>query len=208
MATTLAMSAARSAAEAPPRPPPVELRLILVDFCNTPVELRQGIQREIRSLLEPVGLKLTNSTAQPGEDRPSDGAYVIFMPSDPGRPRTHPVGGVARRESGRQLSVWAFPPWVAGGLGLDLGQTSRWTCRHRQQFQRAMAVVVVHELAHALAGAQHRPKGLMSPQLRRETILDPLLVVDADLRPALLAGVARLHAGPQEETVEVAASVR
>jgi hypothetical protein len=33
----------------------------------------------------------------------------------------------------------------------------------------------------------------MSPQLRREQLLDPKLVVDADLHPALLAGVARLE---------------
>jgi hypothetical protein len=115
------------------------------------------------------------------------------MPFDPSRPRTQPVGGVARAENGRQLTVWAFPPWVAGGLGLDLGQASRWTVRQRLQFQRAMAVVVVHELAHALAGAGHRPHGLMSAQLRRERLVDPKLVVDADLRPAFLAGVARLQ---------------
>jgi hypothetical protein len=73
-----------------------------------------------------------------------------------------------------------------------------------------MAVVVVHELAHALAGAQHRPDGLMSARLCRAQFLDPKLVVDADLFPAFLAGVAAIRAAadPQANVVEIASSVR
>jgi hypothetical protein len=185
---------------------PTELRLIFVDLCDTAPELRHGTLREIQALLTPTGLMVTGRTAAPAKDQAAGGAYVVFMPFDPSRPRMQPVGGVARRENGRQLTVWAFPPWVAGGLGLDLAQTSRWTHRHRQQFQRAMAVVVVHELAHALAGASHRPDGLMSPQLRRETLLDPNLVVDADLQDAFRGGVARLDS--PAETVQAASSTR
>ena len=180
-------------AEEPLAPKAVELKLVLADLCDTPPELRHGTLREIQGLLEPAGVRVTGKTAFPGESEPTGGVYVVLMPFDPSRTRTQPVGGVARRENGRQLTVWAFPPWVAGGLGLDLGQTSRWTFRQRVQFERAMAVVVVHELAHALAGAAHRPDGLMSAQLRRERLLDPKLVVDTDLHPALVAGVARLE---------------
>ena len=182
-----------SAAEEAPGPKAVALDLVFTDLCDTPPELRHGTLRAIQSLLEPAGMTVTGRTAFPGEDEASGGVYVVLMPFDPSRPRTQPVGGVARRENGRQLTVWAFPPWVAGGLGLDLGQTSRWTARQRLQFQRAMAVVVVHELAHALAGAEHRPDGLMSARLGREQLLDPTLVVDANLNPALVAGVARLE---------------
>ncbi len=172
----------------------VELPLVLVDLCDTAPELRHGTLREIQALLEPAGIRVTGRKAFPGEDQASGGVYVVLMPFDPSRPRMQPVGGVARRENGRQLTVWAFPPWVAGGLGLDLGQASRWTHRHRQHFHRAMAAVVVHELAHALAGAGHRPAGLMSAQLRREQLLDPKLVVDAELHPAFRAAVSRLAA--------------
>jgi len=182
-----------AAGDEPPTPTPAELRLVLADLCDTPPELRHGTLREIQGLLEPAGVRVTGKTAFPGESEPTGGVYVVLMPFDPSRTRTQPVGGVARRENGRQLTVWAFPPWVAGGLGLDLGQTSRWTFRQRVQFERAMAVVVVHEIAHALAGAAHRPDGLMSAQLRRERLLDPKLVVDTDLHPALVAGVARLE---------------
>jgi hypothetical protein len=185
---------------------PAELHLVFVDLCDTAPELRHGTLREIQSLLEPTALKVTGSTAAPAQDQAAGGAYVVFMPFDPSRPRKQPVGGVARTENGRQLTVWVFPPMVAGGLGLDLGQTSRWTHRHRQQFQRAMAVVIVHELAHALAGASHRPEGLMSRQLRREGLLDPTLVVDADLQDAFRAGVARLDS--PAETVQAASSTR
>lgn len=195
-----------SAAEEALDPRAVALDLVLTDLCDTPPELRHGTLREIQGLLEPVGMTVTGRTAFPAEDQASGGVYVVLMPFDPSRPRTQPVGGVARRENGRQLTVWAFPPMVAGGLGLDLGQTSRWTHRHRQQFQRAMAVVIVHELAHALAGASHRPQGLMSRQLRREGLLDPTLVVDADLQDAFRAGVARLDS--PAETVQAASSTR
>ncbi len=190
---SLVLAPLAAAADEPLDPKPAGLHLVFVDLCDTAPELRHGTLREIQALLEPTGLKVTGSTAAPAEDQATGGAYVVFMPFDPSRPQTQAVGGVARRENGRQLTVWAFPPWVAGGLGLDLGQTSRWTHRHRQQFQRAMAVVVVHELAHALAGASHRPDGLMSPRLRRERLLDPKLVFDADLHPAFLAGVAGLN---------------
>ena len=182
-----------SAAEEAPGPKAVALDLVFTDLCDTPPGLRHGTLRAIQGLLEPAGMTVTGRTAFPAEDQASGGVYVVLMPFDPSRPRTKPVGGVARRENGRQLTVWAFPPWVAGGLGLDLGQASRWTFRERVQFERAMAMVVVHELAHAVAGASHRPDGLMSAQLRRERLLDPKLVVDTDLHPALVAGVARLE---------------
>jgi hypothetical protein len=191
---SLALAPLLAAANEPPDPKPAELRLTFVDLCGTAAELRHGTLREIQGLLEPVGLKVKGRTAAPAEDQASGGAYVVFLPFDPGRPRTQPVGDVARRENGRQLTVWVFPPWVAGGVGLDLGQTSRWTHRHRQQFQRALAVVVVHELAHALAQARHRGDGLMSARLGRRQLLDPKVVVEADLQGALLAGVARLNA--------------
>jgi len=153
---------------------------------------RHGTLREIQGLLEPAGVQVTGRTASPGKSAPTGGVYVVLMPCDPSRPRTQPVGGVARREKGRHLTVWAFAPWVAGGLGLDLGQASRWTFRQRVQFERAMAVVVVHELAHALAGAEHRPDGLMSARLGRQQLLDSKLIVDTDLHPTLMAGIARL----------------
>jgi hypothetical protein len=43
--------------------------------------------------------------AQFPEDQATGGAYVVLMPFDPSRPRTQPVGGVARRENRRQLTV-------------------------------------------------------------------------------------------------------
>ena len=199
-----------AAADAPLDSRPAALHLVFVDLCDTAPELRHGTLREIQALLKPVGMTVTGRTAFPAEGQASGGVFVVLMPFDPSRPRTLPAGGVARRENGRQLTVWAFPPWVAGGLGLDLGQAARWTQRNRLQFQRAMAVVVVHELAHALAGAQHRPDGLMSARLCRAQFLDPKLVVDADLFPAFLAGVAAIRAAadPQANVVEIASSVR
>ena len=199
-----------SAAEEAPDPKAVALDLVFTDLCDTPPELRHGTLRAIEGLLEPAGMTVTGRTAFPGEDEASGGVYVVLMPFDPSRPRTQPVGGVARRENGRQLTVWAFPPWVAGGLGLDLGQTSRWTHRDRLQFQRAMAVVVVHELAHALAGAGHRPDGLMSARLGREQLLDPRLSVDADLHSAFVAGVSALASAAEAplDAPRVAASGR
>lgn len=191
---SLGLDALAVASDEPRQTTSAELHLVFVDLRDTPPALRHGTLREIQGLLEPVGVRVTGRTAAAAESRDGGGVHVVWMPFDPSRPRTQPVGGVARTENGRQLTVWVFPPMVAGGLGLDLGQTSSWTHRHRQQFQRAMAVVIVHELAHALAGASHRPYGLMAAQLRREGLLDPKLVVDADLRDAFLAGLARLDA--------------
>jgi hypothetical protein len=210
MAAASLAAAGSAAADEPLDPIVVELHLALVDLCDTAPELRHGTLRAIQALLEPVGVRVTGRTAFPGEDEASGRVYVVLMPFDPSRARTQPVGGVARRETGRQLTVWAFPPWVAGGLGLDLGQASRWTFRQRVQFERAMAVVVVHELAHALAGAEHRPSGLMSPSLQRTHLLDPRLALDADLHPAFRAAAARLESGAatDETPTQLAASPR
>jgi hypothetical protein len=191
-------SGSSAGADDPVDPTAVELRLVLVDLCDTAPELRHGTLRGIRALLEPVGIRVTGRTALPGEDEASGGVYVVLMPFDPSRSRTQPAGGVARRENGRQLTVWAFPPWVAGGLGLDLEQAPRWTARQRLQFERAMAVVVVHELAHALAGARHHADGLMSPRLGRRQLLDPKLVVDPGLHAPLRSAVARLEVAPAD----------
>jgi len=182
-----------SAADAaPPAAVPAQLCLRFVDLCDTVPELRHETLREIQALLEPTGIRVAGREVFPGQTEASGGVYVILMPFDPSRPRSQPVGGAARRESGRQLTVWAFPPWVAGGLGLDLSKTPRWTDRQRREFARALAAVVVHELAHALAGAGHRPNGLMSARLGREQLLDPSLVVGMELHRAFVAGVAAL----------------
>jgi hypothetical protein len=69
-----------------------------------------------------------------------------------------------------------------------------WAPVSQLHFQRALAVVVVHEMAHALAGASHRPVGLMSTSLARVGLLNPRLALDADIGPAFLAAVARLEA--------------
>jgi hypothetical protein len=165
-----------AAADEPLDPTAVELRLVLVDLCDTAPELRHGALRGIRTLLEPVGIRVTSRTAFPGEDEASGGVYVVLMPFDPSRPRTQPVGGTARGESGRQLTVWAFPPMVAGGLGLDLAAA----VTSGTPAVRA-ALAVVGSRARPQPGRLHRSDGLPSARLARQ-LLDSKLA-DADLVP-------------------------
>jgi hypothetical protein len=173
----------------------VELRLTFFDPCHTVPGLGPGTLREIQRLLRPAGVRVTGSNvaAVPDANR---GVFVVLLPFDPSRRRTQPIGGVARSENGRQLTVWAFPPWVAAGLGLDLERLARWSDRDHQQFEKALAVVVVHELGHALAQARHRRHGIMSTRLCREQLIDPKLVLDEELHAALRAGVVALGGTP------------
>jgi hypothetical protein len=170
----------------------VELHLTFFDPCHTVTDLGPGTLREIQRLLGPAGVAVTGRSATAGRATAGGGVHVVLLPFDPSRPRTQVVGGVARPAYDRQLTVWAFPPRVAGGLGLDLGWMARWSDRDHQEFEKALAVVVVHELGHALAGAGHRRRGVMSTRLRREQLLDSKLAIDEDLLPAFRAGAAAL----------------
>ena len=172
---------------------PVRLRLVLVDLSGMAPNLRQGVLEELRTLLEPIGVRATTRVVPAGQQLPSGGVFVVLLPFDPSRGRAEPTGGVSMVGSTGQATVWGFPPKVADALGLDLDRFDRWTNQDRQDFHRALAVVVLHELAHVLAGAGHRLTGLMSPQLRRQALLDPHLALDAELHEAFRAGIARAN---------------
>ena len=130
----------------------------------------------------------------PGTDGEVGGVRVVLMRSNPNRARRGaPAGGAVRLEPGRQLTAWIFPAEIAGALGLAFERRPLWDVPSRQRLQRALAVVVAHELAHALAGAGHSRAGLMAPQMRPRQMLDPGLAFDADLGPAFLAGLAKLR---------------
>jgi hypothetical protein len=180
---------------------PPELALVWVDLCDTAPKLLWGARRQVQDLLLPAGLRVSaRSVTAAASFGPPVGVRVVLLGSDPSRRGdARPVAGAARTEYDRQLAVWVFPPAVAGGLGLDIGREPLWTAIQKLQFSRALAVVVLHELAHALVGAKHRPHGLMSARLDRSSLLDPRLTVDADLHPALRAAVAaRLGADPAD----------
>jgi hypothetical protein len=203
-------------AEATPLPPAaLDLALVWIDLSETAPEFLRVATLQVRGLLAPVGLRVSGrSVTAAGSAGPPGGVRVVLMDSDPSRRGdAHPVGGAARTDYGPQPTVWVFPAIVAGGLSLDLGRQPLWTAVQKLQFCRALAVVVLHELAHALVGAAHRPHGLMSATLNRSSLLDPRLTVDADLHPALRAAVARLeaaaaHAAAAEALPRVAASIR
>jgi len=173
---------------------PIELRLVFVNLSRLNPSLQLGALREVTSLLSPVGVRVTGETASAGDQRQSGGVFVVFLAFDPTRSLEETTGGAAQSEQIDQLTVLAFPPRVAKILGLDLARFGLWTERDRHDFHRALAVVIVHELVHVLAGAQHRPHGLMSPQLRRVDLLDRNLVVDHDVHEAFRGGVARTWA--------------
>jgi len=143
LVVTLASSALPASADEPIRTTPVELRLVLVDLTGMAPSLPLGALDEIQALLKPADVRVRGEIALPREDKPSGGAYVVFLPFDPSRGRAQPTGGVARAGQEGQLTVWAFPPKVAGVVGLDLDRFARWTNRNRQDFHRALAVVVV-----------------------------------------------------------------
>jgi hypothetical protein len=194
-AVALALAVPRVAAEEPLGLSTPELRLVWVDLADTGPASIEGAALVVQRLLEPLGVRVSGEIIRGGGEIPSEGMRVILMAFDPTRPDgKRPVAGEARRDSGSQRAVWILPRIVAGGLGLDLTRRYSWPPVSQLHFQRALAVVVVHELAHALAGASHRPTGLMSTKLGQVGLLSPRLTLDADLAPAFLEGVARLEA--------------
>ena len=189
------------AEEEPPRPSGPELRLVWVDLAKVGTATTEDATLAVRDILAPAGLHVSGRTTAPGSSAPVEGARVVltdFAPNQPVAGRL--VGGEARREGSRQPTVWIFPRAVAAALGLDLARRHTWPPVSELLFERALAAVVVHELAHALAGASHRPTGLMSPKLSRAGLLNPRLTLEADIRPAFLEGLARLQAGASDRS--------
>jgi len=170
---------------------PIELRLVFVNLANMNPSLQRGALWEVTSLLAPVGVRVRAETASPGEQRESGGVFVVFLAFNRTDGPEDATGGAAQSGQNDQLTVLAFPPKVAKVLGLDIARFGLWTERDRHDFHRALAVLIVHELVHALAGAKHRPHGLMSLQLRRTDLLDRSLVVDEDVHEAFRVGVSR-----------------
>ena len=211
LAASLAVNVAAGPADELPPPAAVELRLVWVDLCEMPRWVLDDTTRNIEDLLAPAGIQLSTGRATAGQAGAIEGVMVVLMASDPGRRAdARPIGGVARVESGRQLTVWAFPPAVAGGLDLELARQPRWTPVQRLQFARSLAIVVLHELGHALAGAKHRRGGFMSARLDRPLLLDRRITIDADLHAALRQGVAKVPRAAEvgKETGRTADSTR
>lgn len=213
-ASSLAVSAIAAAvvrAQSAPgasQPAAHSLHLVMVDLSGMPASLASGALGEIRTLLGPLGLEVSGETSAPRERRAGDGAWVVLLPFDRSRGANQTTSGVARNEYDGAPTVWAFPPKVARTLGVSLDGFGRWTNRDRREFHRALAVVIVHELAHALAGAAHRPRGLMRAGLERRELLDPALGLDPDLHQAFREGAARLAATPPLTTVRAASPSR
>jgi hypothetical protein len=168
------------------------LHLVLVDLSGMPPALARGALDEVAELLRPLALRVTSEISPPRERSGRRAVQVTLLPLDRSRDRAHAAGGVALPAYDGTHTVWAFPPKLARTLGVELGRFARWTNRQRQEFHRALAVVIVHELAHALAGASHQPAGLMSARLPRRDLLESRLALDPGLHAALRAGVRRL----------------
>jgi hypothetical protein len=183
-----------AAADEPLDPGGTELRLVWTDLCRVGPLTVEGITRELRTLLDPVGIRVLAESSEVGRSEQTRGMWLVLMPRNPRFRRGAPAAGSTLRA--QTNAIWVFPPEVAMALGLDIRHLHGWDLRTRLRFHRALAVVVLHELAHALAGAEHGRQGLMVPSLGSREMLDPGLAVPVDLRPILLAGVARLGEAP------------
>ena len=110
----------------------------------------------------------------------SPGLLRSWKPMWPRSGRLADVDTESRREPGREEPdrrlVRVAPTSDAAGL------------------HRALGLVILHELSHALAGATHRPSGLMSPGLSRRQLIDPRQALDRDLQAALREGAVRVAA--------------
>ena len=117
---------------------------------------------------------------------------MVLLPFDKSRGSAQTTGGVARKEYGGTLTVWAFPPKVAKTLGVNFADFGRWTNRDRQEFHRALAS---RDRPRARPRACGRDSPTARPDARRSSapdLLDPGLVFDPDLYQAFREGVARL----------------
>ena len=176
----------------------VEMTVVWVDLCETPAGLREATARHIQDVLRPAAIRVSSRNVVAGWGGPIEGVMVVLMGSTQPRGPGHSAGGAAGRRAATQPTVWVFPRAVAGGLGLDLARSTRWTALERYEFGRALAMVVLHELAHTLVGVGHRRQGFLSDGLRRSDLVDPHLTVDPDLLSAFREAVADPEAAARE----------
>lgn len=178
------------------RRPAAGLRLVWVDLSGiSPTHLEAATER-MQSILAPAGVRISARRAVPGVADDTEGVWVVLMRS---RPRTRPpsdvVAGAAGRPGDWPPTVWVCPAVVSRGLRLDMESAHLWTLLQRRDFAHGLAAVVVHELAHAMFGALHQPRGLEAARLGARDLVDQNLALDPGLCSAFRAAVAALDAG-------------
>jgi hypothetical protein len=163
-----------------------------VDLAGISSALTDAATLRVRDLLAPAGVGVFGSRAAPGIGGPWRGFRIVLMGT-----RSSLVAGAVNKVTGReveQLTAWVYPAAIAAELSLDLTRARFWTIVDRREFCRALAVVVVHELAHGLVKSGHVPGGLMAARLGRRQLLDPGLGIDPDLGPSLRSAATAFEA--------------
>lgn len=157
------LGASASAAADSPGP---SLELVWVDLAGLGPPLVAGTCAAAEQLVAPVGLRLSSRCAPAGSGFVPGHAVVILMERNPNPGHSgRPVAGAVQAGAGRLPAVWVFPRVVAHGLGLDPAHARGWTSWQRVDFARALAAVVLHELAHLMCDAEHAAGGLMAQAL-------------------------------------------
>jgi hypothetical protein len=205
VADVVAASSVRDQGGSEPHPV-LDLELVWVDAGRTGVGAVEGASRELRALLGESSVRLTSTIASPAEMRFVGGAWVrvVLLSGAPkGVSGPGPVMGFTRDPADGPLTIWIVPAAVAANVGLHLDGAASWNLVARRRFDRAVACVVAHELAHCLGHAGHS-RGLMAPRLARRELLHAPLALSSGVRRHLLAGLGRLAgsaevAGPSGE---------
>jgi hypothetical protein len=181
-----------------PQGAPPHLNLVWVDAGRTGVRTVQGATRELQALLGRSFVRVSSTIASAAESHPAGGGWVrcVLLPGAPRAVRRGWIMGFTDRTPDCQPTLWIAQAAVAASVGLRLEDMASWDHRARRCFDRAVAVVVVHELGHLLGGAAHS-SGLMAPRLGQRDLLDARLSLRPEVRWHLVAGLARLSERPR-----------
>jgi hypothetical protein len=158
------------------------LQIAVVDLRELPREVLRAAWSQTAAVLERLGARLRERSAEPGDAQDAGDITVVLLP---GRPAPHlkpTVLGVVQ-PAGAPRVLWLFPEVVAAALGLPAAPGSVWMPRDEALLAVGLGRVTAHELVHLLCpGRPHDRAGLMAERMSPSILRGGPFTVDDALR--------------------------
>jgi hypothetical protein len=151
--------------------PPLELRLVMIDFVRIAPQVSGGMIEEARRLLGPKGVGLLTRQGTAAEQRlPGEVGVLLLSERSRGKSRGGQRLGAIQTTAG-VTTIWIDVPAVASVAEANRGLHC--CSAEMRRLGLALGRVLTHELVHLLDPAlAHTRNGLMAARVDRATLVD------------------------------------
>ena len=167
----------------------VSLGLIYFDAVTLAPEVRQCLDREIKSILGEAEVEVLSAWyPEIPSSSPHHLLRVVLLDREPGSmgQSADVMGGIFKKKSAIS-ALYLFYPSVLGNLRVNRKDA---VGIKAELVGRALGRIVVHEIVHAVAPeVQHSLRGVMGRRLDRRSLTSPTMSLDRRTSEALRRGV-------------------